>query len=1735
MKRLLLVLFAFSVAAAAEAQLNANNARGFEAGKVYQFGDIDHVNVFNGNLIVTLPLQTYRVSEHLSWGLTLVYNGNPWNFRTDGAEAEPIPSRFANAGLGWQLSFGELVGPNDTLSTSLGTAGTWVYAAPDGAERTFHRRLHAEELGTSYEASTSPQPGHVVGYTRDGSYLRLVRIGPRYVRTDIESEPNPNPPPPRLIKSYYIYVAEYRVEFPDGTRHTLTSTEYANEVNEPPAYAYEQSARYRVTKMEDRFGNSVSIDSTDADDPNELAATWTVTERAGATVLRTHTVNLGRDTFQQLNRSAQARRRVDSVSLTAFDGQLVTYAFEYSGNTSISSPCLTLSDTAVTSGNLLKRVSATRTAGGTTTTLLEYSMEYYDKVLDDSGELTCSDYAGHLQSITLPAGGKIEYTARRRAFPTEKTGSGPGSGPGAHPNVSTAVDERRMIHTDGTAEVTAYKSHLHRPAAYVDEDGNHRTIPTQMTVAVTDPGGHVTHSHFSVAKVGNPDSCLPGGANSREYGLPFLRIAGTAETDLLLSSEIFGATCKTFAINGCKPGCQNADGAFVNPLRRNYVKYELDTHDLVGLPVPGHNQRMVASRTEFVDSFCSGSARCYTQARMSDFDGLGHYRTETRSSNFAGTTNRTAETSFNANANRGTYTPGAGASPTSYMIATGDPWLLNLHDQVKTSEGTAASVEQLCFDRTIGFLQRRRVLSSTASTPATSTKDLLTVLTNSSGNVTAEAFYGGDVVPLTAMADGCADTPGVASYEIAHSYEAGVRKSSEFLLTENSRLAALDLTVDSNTGLPSASRDTASVTTTYKYDVLGRLEESRPTGEAWTRYRYDLTSRPASVIIETFASGVTAVDETTPRLAERRLYYDGVGRLVQTRDRMPAEWAVTHTTYDILGRRASVSVPFAAATGAYASTPAGTLTTTFAYDPFGRPTSIVTPDGKTTSFTYEATRVVNRTVDVGGTNALTTETYDGHGRLLSVTEGASDQRVTTSYGYDVGNRLVSVTTSDQTRTFEYDGRGLLLREQHPETGAVGNGVTYYGSLSGATVVPEYDARGQMTRRITETVNGRYDLKFGYDKAGRLTKVEDVDPITLARRTLKSFAYAETNDTAAEPDDLRAGKLVEAVRKNYTPGLGTIEVKEAYLYQSPGGRPTSRQTTVTGSASFSGATFTLNQTWNDLGQLETLTYPSTASVNVPRTITNTYTNGHLTGVAGYAAITYQPNGLINTVTHSPSAVTESWTSDPTGMPRPKRIEVKGSQQNVLWSYGDYAYDGAGNITAIGARSFRYDAMNRLTGWTDTTTTGHTATTRELDAFGNHLASIYRGCSTFPDGRKQCYSSGSLRYTVDGTTNHYAHENYDDSGSVIYDRVHSYAYDAAGSMTSLQGSGRNERFAYTADDERIAIVDLVANKTTWTLRDLQHRLLRTFTRTNVSGNTGWSWAEDEIWRGSLLLASESPSGRKHYHLDHLGSPRLITNTAGAPVGEQAFLPFGEGGTTDGGRLQFTGHERDNIPAHGSGVGRALDYMHARYYSASMGRFLSVDPTWESADLAKPQTWNRYAYVMNNPVNLTDPDGKCPFCVRLLWELATDFVTDGSPAGSSADLPKDPVERAAYLQQHKGSGTVTRYMTEGEARIARETGNIPNVGRDGKQRPTHVTTDKPTNNATTAQRRYEIDKPTHRATVPIDRVPGGLGPAPDGRATTSGGGSQAATNRPIPVKPSEIKPLDQSVWRKIVNWFL
>jgi len=126
---------------------------------------------------------------------------------------------------------------------------------------------------------------------------------------------------------------------------------------------------------------------------------------------------------------------------------------------------------------------------------------------------------------------------------------------------------------------------------------------------------------------------------------------------------------------------------------------------------------------------------------------------------------------------------------------------------------------------------------------------------------------------------------------------------------------------------------------------------------------------------------------------------------------------------------------------------------------------------------------------------------------------------------------------------------------------------------------------------------------------------------------------------------------------------------------------------------------------------------------------------------------------------------------------------------------------------------------------------------------------------------------------------------------------------------------------------------------------------------------------------LTAAQSPGEVvEYYHLDVLGSVRVVTNQAGAVVRRHDFKPFGEEVNVtfpNPDRKLFTGQERDSETA--------LDYFGARYYRAGIGRFTAVDPAAALDESAiEPQLWNRYAYVRNSPVTHVDPDGKFPVAI-------------------------------------------------------------------------------------------------------------------------------------------------------------
>jgi RHS repeat-associated protein len=309
-----------------------------------------------------------------------------------------------------------------------------------------------------------------------------------------------------------------------------------------------------------------------------------------------------------------------------------------------------------------------------------------------------------------------------------------------------------------------------------------------------------------------------------------------------------------------------------------------------------------------------------------------------------------------------------------------------------------------------------------------------------------------------------------------------------------------------------------------------------------------------------------------------------------------------------------------------------------------------------------------------------------------------------------------------------------------------------------------------------------------------------------------------------------------------------------------------------------------------------------------------------------------------------------------------------------SSGTYLYDGSGNIKFIGSDSYVYDNLGRLT----VAIVQESQQKYTYDAFGNRIL------TTRATSAAGCVGGCEAPSTVSPRNNHLDVATYDEAGNVKTvsgSTAATYSYDGTGMATRATVGSDDRIFVYTADDERIAVRNGVSWM--WTVRDLNGKVLRELTSLETQSSPlalgSHTWTKDHVWRDGQLMASvfQAPSGitTYHYHLDHLGTPRLVTDSNGFLAGKHVYYPFGaemnltpHESTVE--LMKFTGHERDIVAVDNATV----DYMHARYYNGNTGRFLSVDPVLRTGDAQQqPQRWNRYTYALNNPLKSVDPTGK------------------------------------------------------------------------------------------------------------------------------------------------------------------
>jgi RHS repeat-associated protein len=121
------------------------------------------------------------------------------------------------------------------------------------------------------------------------------------------------------------------------------------------------------------------------------------------------------------------------------------------------------------------------------------------------------------------------------------------------------------------------------------------------------------------------------------------------------------------------------------------------------------------------------------------------------------------------------------------------------------------------------------------------------------------------------------------------------------------------------------------------------------------------------------------------------------------------------------------------------------------------------------------------------------------------------------------------------------------------------------------------------------------------------------------------------------------------------------------------------------------------------------------------------------------------------------------------------------------------------------------------------------------------------------------------------------------------------------------------------------------------------------------------------------SNNANDEFYLHKDHQGSTTSITNASGSLVQQFIYDPWGK---------QYNVHSNSIFSAYSSpGISRGytghkmindmdIIHMNGRTYDPTLGRFLQADPHIQAPE--NTQNYNRYSYVLNNPLSMTDPSG-------------------------------------------------------------------------------------------------------------------------------------------------------------------
>ena len=749
--------------------------------------------------------------------------------------------------------------------------------------------------------------------------------------------------------------------------------------------------------------------------------------------------------------------------------------------------------------------------------------------------------------------------------------------------------------------------------------------------------------------------------------------------------------------------------------------------------------------------------------------------------------------------------------------------------------------------------------------------------------------------------------------------------------------------------------------------------------------------------------GSSVVDKLSTR--------DTMGRTIlsQTNDSTAGEYITTQTNYDSLGRAYQTSMPFDDTASNKVTSGVPLTTTTF--DAAGRVSNVTdanSPAG-TVAYTYSQNDVLQvlGPAPSGEIPKKKQIEYDPLGRVSSVCEitagtstwpGGTCAQTNpatgyyTTYAYDtvqIGSNWYTRTTvtqnaqaasgSRQTRTYVYDLLGRLIQETNPENGTTNytydqssscnGGKAYYGDLvmkvdnKNNTTCYAYDGLHRNTS-ITYS-DGTPSKFFVYDAA-------TVNSVTMLNAKAQ-LAEAYTGSSSSKTTDIgfsysNLGALTDVYEK--TPNSTTYYHTIASYWAN--GALNTLSSNITGlpiqtyGVDSVGRAYSV--TASGTGQQKPVT--STAYV-VP---TNPSSTNLYTTTVTYGSLdsdVFKSDGL----TGRQKSYTFKVGSTPSTDTGTTTWNSNGTLQQLSIN------DGISLTTDSQTCNYVYDDLGRLAGkssagWSTDCGASQFQQTVKLDPFGNIVKTGSFPFTPTYNLAKNQVNNLSFTYDANGNTTYDGTNHYTwDAENRMLTAGSSYSattYDALGRMVEVQtGASAYKQIVYSPAGKKMAVMNATA-------------LVQGFVPLPGGGTAVYG-----------PPSGTTPVLAYYRHVDHLGSSRLATTTSRQLYSSTAYGPYGEPydqvSTRD---VSFTGADEDTMQGMN-------DFLY-RKYTPSTGRWLSPDPSGlKATSMANPQSWNRYAYVMNNPMVATDPNGlDCVYLNDDGTGLDEDGVDTNSDPGQCQD---------------------------------------------------------------------------------------------------------------------------------------